>query len=426
MKYTLFMIILYLLVQSPLVRATSVENHSFEDGINNWSKTVSTVTATADSTEYSDGVFSAKVSYPTTTVNGIKQTISEIIPNNEYHISGFIKPIGTTQKSFIRIAWYAPGSSSQLKTDDSPILIPNGYWQYTEMIVTAPATAHSAELRLLVSGGTAYFDALSVSEIAAPNQTPIPTPTAIIPTSTAPTIPMIYISEFNANPTNAESEWVELYNDTNAEIVLQNWFIDDAENDGSTPKSISLTIGPKQFKTVELTSAMLNNSGDVVRLLDPNKAVIDSIEYTNAHAEYTFGRLSYDDNYFCLQITTKGTTNSGCITITTAAATPTATPTQTRTPTPTRTLTPTKTPTPTRTPSPTRIPPTPQLEHYSKRYQKQTAKTTETEIASGEVKGTAIKTQNTNDKRRQYTTFLAAVYSTITTVGYVIKMRITG
>jgi len=109
---------------------------------------------------------------------------------------------------------------------------------------------------------------------------------------------------------------------------LSNWFIDDIENGGSSPKSFSLTIAAKGYGAYDLTSSMFNNGTDQVRLLDFDKTVKDSFEYQDSVVNETYGRINFEDDNFCLQEPSKGLTNNSCLNPTVE---PSGTPSPTKT-----------------------------------------------------------------------------------------------
>lgn len=161
--------------------------------------------------------------------------------------------------------------------------------------------------------------------------TPLPTPTPTLeplslPTPSPISYNSIFISETMVNSLSGGNEWVELFNNNDFSVSLTNWFIDDIENEGSSPKLFSLEILAKGYAIFELTSSMFNNNGDSVRLLDFNKNLKDSFEYSSATQEKTWGRVSFDSDEFCLQEPSKGAVNNSCIN-------PTATPNLTSKPT---------------------------------------------------------------------------------------------
>jgi len=145
----------------------------------------------------------------------------------------------------------------------------------------------------------------------------------------------MYISEAMINPPSGDNEWVELFNNNDYSVSLINWFIDDIENAGSSPKLFSLDIPAKSFGVIEVSSSMFNNTGDNIRLLDFNKNLLDSFEYSSSQQGKTLGRISYDSDRFCVQEPSKNSANTSCIDPT---STPQPTPTKTPEPTPTTLL----------------------------------------------------------------------------------------
>jgi hypothetical protein len=142
-----------------------------------------------------------------------------------------------------------------------------------------------------------------------------------------------------AYPESNEAEWIELFNANDFEVLLQNWYIDDTENIGSSPKSFSITIPAKSFVTVDLTTSMFNNDGDSVRLLNQQKTIINSLEYTVSEKGKTWGKQILEEDTLCIQLPSKGSINNSCL-IATATPAPTASKNNpTKTPTPTKTIT---------------------------------------------------------------------------------------
>lgn len=123
----------------------------------------------------------------------------------------------------------------------------------------------------------------------------------------------IYISEVMVNPPTGEKEWMEIYNDNDFSVSLNNWFIDDQESAGSSPKIFSLIIDAKSYGVADLTSSMFNNDGDSVRLLDFNKNPKDDFEYQETESGKTLGRNSLESDNFCLQEPSKNSANNPCI-----------------------------------------------------------------------------------------------------------------
>ncbi|MFA6533330.1 MAG: lamin tail domain-containing protein [Patescibacteria group bacterium] len=160
-----------------------------------------------------------------------------------------------------------------------------------------------------------------------------PTPTqlctgqaCLTPTIISQSYGNIYLSEAMVNPPTGEKEWVEIYNDNDFSVSLINWYIDDQESAGSSPKIFSLIINAKSYGVVDLTSSIFNNDGDSVRLLDFNKDIKDDFEYQKTEAGKTLGRSSLESDNFCLQEPSKNSSNNPCINPTQTSFTPTPTP----------------------------------------------------------------------------------------------------
>lgn len=136
-----------------------------------------------------------------------------------------------------------------------------------------------------------------------PSETPNPTPFSY---------ENIYISEVMVNPVSGNKEWVEIYNNNDFPVLLTNWYIDDIENGGSSPKTFSLEIPAKNYRSLNLLWSMFNNDNDSVRLLDFNKNLKDNFEYNSSIQGKTFGRISIDSDSFCLQDPSYETANNPC------------------------------------------------------------------------------------------------------------------
>jgi len=157
----------------------------------------------------------------------------------------------------------------------------------------------------------------SPTEPPSPTIAPTPSPTnqpTQVPSST-PSIEYlnIYISEIYPYPQSSENEWVELYNDNEIQVDLNHWYIDDGENTGSAPKSFSLTIEPHMYAVVEISSSLFNNSGDVVRLLNNSKLEKDGMEFGKIAQGKSMGRISFSEDSYCEQESSKNSPNYSCL-----------------------------------------------------------------------------------------------------------------
>ncbi|MBI2552472.1 lamin tail domain-containing protein [Candidatus Uhrbacteria bacterium] len=86
----------------------------------------------------------------------------------------------------------------------------------------------------------------------------------------------VVINEFVPNPTDSV-EWIELYNNTNLPIDLAGWRIYDGT--GNSIKSLTGTISARGFLVFEVSSARLNNSGDVIELKSAAGLLLDKAAY---------------------------------------------------------------------------------------------------------------------------------------------------
>jgi PKD repeat protein len=86
----------------------------------------------------------------------------------------------------------------------------------------------------------------------------------------------IVINEFVSDPVDGEEEWIELYNNTEREVDLTGWKIEDGSG---AITNLSGKIGPKDFFVVEKIKGYLNNSGDIIILKDPSGKIIDQVAY---------------------------------------------------------------------------------------------------------------------------------------------------
>jgi len=115
-----------------------------------------------------------------------------------------------------------------------------------------------------------------------PTLSPTPTPTfspSPTPTPSFEYFPSdVVINEFLPDPPDGEEEWIELYNNTQKEIDLTGWYIEE----GSGAQTfLSGKILPRGFFVVEKIKGYLNNSGDIIFLKDKTGNVIDKVTYGN-------------------------------------------------------------------------------------------------------------------------------------------------
>lgn len=155
------------------------------------------------------------------------------------------------------------------------------------------AMAHDAE------GGLIHGTPRSANSMYYPTATsPIPTPTgSILPTGSQTPSPQptgyppgsILINEvaWAGTQASASDEWIELMNTTGDVIDLEGWIISDG---GDLNVNLTGSVAPQSYYLMErsdettvadreadlLYSGTLNNSGELLRLLDPGGQIIDS------------------------------------------------------------------------------------------------------------------------------------------------------
>lgn len=122
----------------------------------------------------------------------------------------------------------------------------------------------------------------------------------------------VIINEIIPNPTgsDSENEWIELYNRSDHDIDISNWFLDDEEN-GSKP-----CIFPKEtilhaegYLVIPITDSKisLNNDGDRVRMFKPDLTMVEEIGYSEAIEGESYSR--FDDNWLWTDVPSKGNAN---------------------------------------------------------------------------------------------------------------------
>ena len=131
-------------------------------------------------------------------------------------------------------------------------------------------------------GTTFYFSQPMPTPTPTPSLQPTPSPTKTpSPTPTPPPsfqyFPSdVVINEFLPDPPDEEEEWIELYNNTQREIDLTGWYIEE----GSGAQTfLSGKILPKGFFMVEKIKGYLNNEGDIIFLKDKTGKTIDKVAY---------------------------------------------------------------------------------------------------------------------------------------------------
>jgi len=106
----------------------------------------------------------------------------------------------------------------------------------------------------------------------------------------------IIINEVLPSPEgpDSEKEWIEIFNQNNFEVDLSDWQISDASG---TIKTYTFPIGtkinPQGFIVLyrPTTKITLNNEGDVLKLIQPDGKIIDSVNYEKAPMGSSYNRI---------------------------------------------------------------------------------------------------------------------------------------
>lgn len=101
----------------------------------------------------------------------------------------------------------------------------------------------------------------------------------------------ILINEVMPAPSSGP-EYVELYNASDRMVDVGGWRIDD-DTPGGTVTIIAsgTTIAPQQLVVIPLNSAILNNTGDAVVLLDSTGSQIDRIDFGTMKSGESMARI---------------------------------------------------------------------------------------------------------------------------------------
>lgn len=152
-------------------------------------------------------------------------------------------------------------------------------------------------------------------EITPPPPPPLPPP----PPSTPVFSSDILISEFLPNPDGPDSgeEWIELFNNSSADVDLSGWIFDDEATNGALGSSAykipsNASIKSKSFLVITLPDgvfALDNTGGDNLRLFWPNENLSKQVNYTDNPKIDSAYALKPDGIYAWTEFPTKGVVN---------------------------------------------------------------------------------------------------------------------
>jgi competence ComEA-like helix-hairpin-helix protein len=107
----------------------------------------------------------------------------------------------------------------------------------------------------------------------------------------------IYINEILPNPKGADEtdEWIELYNSNNTDADLSGWQLQDTAGTVKTytiPQNTKLPANGFLVLKRPETKIMLNNDGDGINLLTPDKKIIDSIPFAKGPLGQSYNKIN--------------------------------------------------------------------------------------------------------------------------------------
>lgn len=122
----------------------------------------------------------------------------------------------------------------------------------------------------------------SAQATSEPTATPAPTAIPTQPTG-------IILSELMVCPPAGTDEWIELANTNTKDTTIAGWELRDSTT--SNHVSLPSTSIPASGRVVfDLTSAMYNNSGDTVKLLNAAGDIVESFSYTSCSADQSWSK----------------------------------------------------------------------------------------------------------------------------------------
>ncbi|HYF61784.1 MAG TPA: lamin tail domain-containing protein, partial [Herpetosiphonaceae bacterium] len=196
----------------------------------------------------------------------------------------------------------AAGSGGAPHAIPAGTVIPAGGW-WTWYIAGSYLNNAGDELRLLDAAGAMRDSLRYDSAVAGMSASRLPDGSGAWAAGTPPTpdaanrgpdaLPTgLFINEFVPHPPKGQPEWIELYSTYTATVDLGGWQLDDVAG-GSRPLSIpaGTLIEPGQWAQIILSSNLLNDGGDEVRLLAPDGSVVDSASYGRTRHHNSLSRL---------------------------------------------------------------------------------------------------------------------------------------
>ena len=136
-----------------------------------------------------------------------------------------------------------------------------------------------------------------------------------------PTVIRLVVNEIYSRGTVAEPDWIEIYNDSNAEVNLNGWLIYDNGGQGGTKPKKSFPAGAviaaRGFYVINTEGTGdpsdfgLSSAGETVWLEKPDGTLADQVAFPALETTQSYGRKpDGSDNWQILSTITKGTSNN--------------------------------------------------------------------------------------------------------------------
>lgn len=108
----------------------------------------------------------------------------------------------------------------------------------------------------------------------------------------------VIINEFLPNPvgTDAENEWIELYNNSDIDVALKDWWLEDASGQKYVFKDEEIARHGYLILPYSKTKITLNNNGETLSLYSPQGELAFKISYSGKAKEgMSFARAGQND-----------------------------------------------------------------------------------------------------------------------------------
>jgi hypothetical protein len=198
------------------------------------------------------------ISWTSSKLNNSGDTVTLLDADNQAKESVTFISIGTGQ-SWAK--FMSGGESSWLQGTPSPGQanpLPSPLPQPTPSPTPTPSPSSSATPTPLPT----TFPSPSPSPSASPSPSPVVNPTDL------------QITAVMACPTDSQTEWIKLQNQSSSQLNLTNWYVTDAADNR---RNLTGTLNSQTEATIEFSSSFINNTGETIWLYTPMNQVAQTI-----------------------------------------------------------------------------------------------------------------------------------------------------